>query len=281
MPAEIASKRRVDARAASRAQYGAPRDSIEAELKANRVALDSEPVRTQRRKESPAGASPRQSNSPDGSSEQADIVSPLPGRGGPQHKKLQSLIRKLAEDRGYTVNTEVPVLGGHGHVDVTLEKDGRRIAIEISVSARLEHEVGNLTKCLGAGFDIAVLVSSDTRLLDAAKPELANAEGRVAFLTPHAVAEYLDRLDQPRRPAAGRRERPRAQAVTDTKPRLSSDEAAAFIGVATQTLAKMRWTGESPPYAKIGRKVVYSRDELESWLKERRRRSTSDSGDEE
>jgi excisionase family DNA binding protein len=59
---------------------------------------------------------------------------------------------------------------------------------------------------------------------------------------------------------------------------LIAKDAAAYLGVAKQTLAKMRWSGDSPPYFKVGRQVVYDRTELDAWLALRRRRSTSDSG---
>jgi helix-turn-helix protein len=59
--------------------------------------------------------------------------------------------------------------------------------------------------------------------------------------------------------------------------RLTAKDAAAFLGLAPQTLAKMRVVGSSPPYYKVGRLVMYDRSELDAWLAVRRRRSTSDS----
>ena len=53
---------------------------------------------------------------------------------------------------------------------------------------------------------------------------------------------------------------------------------AEYLGLATQTLAKMRWSGDSPPFFKVGRRVLYERDELDAWLAERKRTSTSDPG---
>jgi len=83
------------------------------------------------------------------------------------------------------------------------------------------------------------------------------------------------------RTAPGKKPRAKQAPVGDApagKRVMSSVEAADFLGLASQTLAKMRWSGESPPFMKIGRKVVYERAELEKWLRERRRRSTSDTG---
>jgi hypothetical protein len=74
--------------------------------------------------------------------------SPLPGRGGAQHKSLQSLVKRIGEKRGFQVTIEKRVLGGHGHIDVALERPGCSIACEISVTTRAQHEVQNLTKCI-------------------------------------------------------------------------------------------------------------------------------------
>ncbi len=276
---EVRRDRRDAARTFSRTRYAVPRSTIDSELRARAqldVSDDAEP-----RNESPKrrGAAPV---TPIPDHVQADVgtETQMPGRGGAQHKRMQSLIRKLGEDRRFAVTTEVTVLDGHGYVDVVLEGYGLRIGFEISVSARLEREIGNLTKCLAAGFDLAVLVSHDERLLDAAKPELANAEGRVRFLTPNALPMFLDELSAQKPSKKKPQSKQSAEAGTLTGKRLlPAHEAADHIGVAAQTLAKMRWSGESPPYHKIGRKVVYDRDVLEKWLQERRRRSTSDLGD--
>jgi len=46
---------------------------------------------------------------------------------------------------------------------------------------------------------------------------------------------------------------------------LSVDEAADFLGLASQTLNNMRWKGTGPKYHKHGRKVFYHIDELKRW----------------
>jgi predicted DNA-binding transcriptional regulator AlpA len=53
-------------------------------------------------------------------------------------------------------------------------------------------------------------------------------------------------------------------------------EAAAYLGLAPSTLAKMRLRGDSPRYAKAGpRIVVYDVRDLDAWLETRKRSSTS------
>ena len=58
---------------------------------------------------------------------------------------------------------------------------------------------------------------------------------------------------------------------------LSSSEAAKYLRIACQTLSKARCLGTSPPYIKIGRRVLYDRADLDRYLDSRRRLSTSDS----
>ena len=59
----------------------------------------------------------------------------LLARGGQQHKYLQQLIKRIGEDKRYKATIEKPVLNGKGKVDVALEKKGRSIAREISVTS--------------------------------------------------------------------------------------------------------------------------------------------------
>ncbi|MGB0906959.1 MAG: helix-turn-helix transcriptional regulator [Maricaulaceae bacterium] len=60
---------------------------------------------------------------------------------------------------------------------------------------------------------------------------------------------------------------------------LSADQAADFLGLSKSTLSKMRLTGDGPIFIKMGRRVAYQPDDLQNWVKENRRRSTSDLGD--
>jgi hypothetical protein len=219
----------------------------------------------------------------------------LPGRGGAKHKYLQSLVKSIGEDHGFSATIEKVVLDGHGHVDVVLERDGRAIACEISVSTRAEHEIQNLTKCLAAGFERAILISSEVKTLAAARVEFGNSCDRVAFLLPSELGNYLaaSPLEAIRAPGTVAPLQVRSgsdQKRQETKPVLSPEgatrkeilvarDAATYLGVATQTLAKLRWAGTSPPFYKVGRQVVYDRKELDLWLAVRRRRSTSDAAD--
>jgi predicted DNA-binding transcriptional regulator AlpA len=57
---------------------------------------------------------------------------------------------------------------------------------------------------------------------------------------------------------------------------LAASEAARVLGLAISTLAKLRLTGNGPVYCKLGRRVVYRREDLEAWLKSRVAHNTSD-----
>lgn len=59
---------------------------------------------------------------------------------------------------------------------------------------------------------------------------------------------------------------------------MKTREAATYIGSSASTLEKLRLTGGGPPFAKIGRRVVYRIEDLDAWLAANRRRSTSDTG---
>jgi predicted DNA-binding transcriptional regulator AlpA len=56
---------------------------------------------------------------------------------------------------------------------------------------------------------------------------------------------------------------------------LTPKEAAVKLGLAEATLAKWRWDGSGPPYAKLGSRVLYREEDLENWVLASIRQSTS------
>ncbi len=68
------------------------------------------------------------------------------------------------------------------------------------------------------------------------------------------------------------------QSVPIQSPVLRTDPAAEYCGSTKSTFEKYRLTGEGPTYIKIGRVVVYDRDDLDAWLVSHRRMSTSEQG---
>lgn len=109
---------------------------------------------------SPVAAAPKAPAPP--SRPKVSAVEASPGRGGAQHKYLQHLIQRFAEDRGFRAAIEKTVLDGQGAVDVSIERDGLLIACEITVTTATEHEVTNVRKCLRAGYaQVLVVVPSE------------------------------------------------------------------------------------------------------------------------
>ena len=121
---------------------------------------------------------------------------PTPGRGGRQHKYLQELVKRLAEDQGYKATIEQEILDGVGSVDVSLEKDDQKIACEISVSTSAEHELNNVQKCLAAGYTSVVMLGMDSKVLKKVRTTVVAALDpasldKVRFCTPEEFLGYL------------------------------------------------------------------------------------------
>ena len=60
--------------------------------------------------------------------------------------------------------------------------------------------------------------------------------------------------------------------------RLNVRGAAEYTGLSKAYLDKARVSGNGPPYYMIGRRVVYAFDDLDAWIAQHRRTSTSDRG---
>jgi len=87
---------------------------------------------------------------------------------------------------------------------------------------------------------------------------------------PPAALSPLARPASPSKASAGTR--------PDHEPKWRTPEAAAYVGCSPRTLEKYRQIGAGPLYLKIGRTVLYRRSQLDAWLEECERRSTSDPG---
>jgi excisionase family DNA binding protein len=65
----------------------------------------------------------------------------------------------------------------------------------------------------------------------------------------------------------------------DPDQNLSRREAATYLGVSPRTLEGWAVRGGGPLMLKLGSRVVYRRRDLDAWLTNRERASTSDRGD--
>jgi len=59
---------------------------------------------------------------------------------------------------------------------------------------------------------------------------------------------------------------------------LRARDAAVYLGISAQTLAKWRLIGDRIPFSRIGRSIVCDVADLDAYVADNRRRSTSDSG---
>lgn len=114
-----------------------------------------------------------------------------------QHRYLQTLIKKMAEARGYKALIEEPTPDGKGRVDVALEKNGKKIACEIGVTTTKEWEVHNLVKCIAAGYDPVIAISNDKKGIELMQKQVnetldADARKKILVMEPDQLFFYLD-----------------------------------------------------------------------------------------
>ncbi len=124
----------------------------------------------------------------------------LPGRGGKTHKHLQGAIKSIAEGMGFHAGIEAATPDGTGSVDVLLTKDELTVGVEISVTTPVEHELGNLCKCLNANFKLIVMVSPDpahlAKIKQAAQEAFTQKEQeRLRFFIPEKLAGFFEELE--------------------------------------------------------------------------------------
>jgi hypothetical protein len=124
---------------------------------------------------------------------------PSLGRGGVQHRAIQEKLKASAEEKGFRVTVEKSVFAGRGSIDLVLEKPGSAIAVEINVTSTIDYEVGNVSKCLRAGFAVIVVVCPHhdqlARLERAVKGCLMPEQSaKVSFCAPDEFVAILDTL---------------------------------------------------------------------------------------
>lgn len=109
---------------------------------------------------------------------------------------LAQLVKQWAEKRGFKASIEEEILNGAGRVDVALSRGSRKIAVEISVTTGRDWELQNVEKCLSAGYEEVLVVSTNERhlksLARSIPPNLDEAvRDRVRYLSPEDFIEYL------------------------------------------------------------------------------------------
>ncbi|MBS1586022.1 MAG: hypothetical protein JSS82_10820 [Bacteroidetes bacterium] len=124
---------------------------------------------------------------------QPTIVMPVPTREETEHRYLQMLIKRTAEARGFTAKIEEPTPDGKGRIDVLLERDGRKIGVEISVTTSDTWEIHNIEKCLNAGCDTTIVCSNNAKQLKKIKETIKDGYlKQVLLFKPEELIKYLD-----------------------------------------------------------------------------------------
>lgn len=165
-------------------------------------------------------------------------ISPLPeafssGRGGHEHKYLQHLVKRLAEEHGFRASLEDAA--GEGRADVVLRKESVSVGVEISVTTDTEHESGNVRKCLDAGFSYVALIVSDARRRKELAAKFAPDRPRVWVCKPEDIVGMLDAVD----PGAATTETTvRGYKVKVTRQKVSPEDAASRRSAVAAVIAK-------------------------------------------
>mgnify|MGYP001017805502 CR=1 FL=1 len=251
---ETARVRRDAVVAASRKRYGTARDVVERAL-AKSVEFEPPPLPKRTTPESVARA--RTESVETGALREAivaaktqDKETAIPaiqvadlGKGGAQHKAIQDRIKEEAEKLGFRVVVEQEVQG-LGQIDLVLARDGVSIACEVTVTGTIDYEVGNVSKCLRAGFTQVAMVGVSEDKLGKLASAVLNSLGaekakHVRFVLPDAFLASLrlapkpeTRVDEPTRTRGGR-------VVRRTVVEVSTEEAKAKEEEALRLMAEL------------------------------------------
>ncbi len=222
---QIAEKRRAEIINLSRERYAKPKAEVEAELNIARAVQTeqaapllviselAEPLipaaRVQNTEEKSKGNIAENFTTQIKESENEISLKPpdslpqkafVPDKDTQGHRYLQSLVKRMAESKGFLVTIEKAVFGGAGKIDVALEREQLKIACEISVTNEAGYELQNIQKCLAAGYAPVVMISADLRHLDkirqkAAENLTAKDFARINFLNPEEFHSLLETLE--------------------------------------------------------------------------------------
>ncbi len=209
------------------------------------------------------------------------------GRGGIAHQWWANRIASWLALQGMEPIVEDASSGAR--VDLAFRAGTERIALEIELSDR--HVVENVRKDTEAGFDRIVILAGEL-------VNIGSLSAKLGELPPHVqiaelqsfealIAPLLTPLPPVRRPNQNQEPRRRRRLGTAQTPSprpvldpfdsgaLATPSAAAFLGLSPATLETLRCRGGGPPFVKLGRRVVYRREDLEAWITSSRRASTS------
>jgi len=195
----IAEKTRDSVIAQSREKYATPAHEVQAFL--GEMLRGMEDVKVEKEIEKPIQQeqSKKEEPKPIQPIERplSDIANSAEKKAISQHRYLQTLIKKMAESRGYKASIEEPTPDNQGRVDVSLERNGKKIACEVCMTTTEVWEVHNIEKCLAAGYDIVIECSTDRKIMENIQKEVeqkfsALIHTKILILDPEGLFAYLD-----------------------------------------------------------------------------------------
>jgi hypothetical protein len=225
----------------SRECYGTPRAKVESLLAKQRQTAEpeTETREAERRAETKAPApeaAPVKPERPKRTTKPEPPAPPPMGKGGQQHKYLQEMVKRLAEEKGFKATIEKQVVGGKGSIDVALETERRNIACEISISTNPDQELGNIQKCLAAGFETVIVISPDKKNLANIRQTVEEKLEQSARVRYFSLENFLGFLDEEEAGAAGKEQTVRGYKVKVKYRALSESEKKAKQQAIAQTI---------------------------------------------
>jgi hypothetical protein len=219
---EDKQERIAQIRIASRSRYATPKQEVEDAFFATLDLDTEEPAPKQKRQAEQKPQSEPTPAPPKTETEPTPVAEPQPTPNKPKapqpppveeqqddvpkrdthtHRYLQTLVKKMAEERGYTGTIEQQLPDGSGIVDVLLTKDNTTIAVEICITTDAAWEAHNIEKCIKAGYGIVISLCTDIKQLEKIRKKCMETirtmnEAAVHFYTPDTFFAFLDTAEQ-------------------------------------------------------------------------------------
>ncbi|MGD0596843.1 MAG: type IV secretion system DNA-binding domain-containing protein [Sedimentisphaerales bacterium] len=197
--AELVKQRREKLISLSRQKYALPKEKVAEELAKQKIVIE-ENITVSKSPEAPLDEETKQVGEEQPLYYRKKAVEPegpsLEGIGGDKHRDIQNDIKKQAQANGFLALIENPTPDGKGKVDVHLEREGIKIAVEVCVTCPDTHELGNIEKCLSAGYDKVILCSQESKVLNKVKKLVSKQVGeagqeKVFFFLPEEIGLFL------------------------------------------------------------------------------------------
>jgi excisionase family DNA binding protein len=165
-----------------------------------------------------------------------------PDRGGPGQTYLKEIVKRFGEAQGFQVTSGE--CNTNGSVDLVLER-GWRLAFRISLTGTVEQEMGDIQKCLAAGFNEVAVVLPKLREVRTLKRSLAERLkqedlARVRVLLPGELPLYIEGLEIPVETVAGHSIKARSHPTDPADEARRQRAAAEIIGRGLRSMRELR-----------------------------------------